>query len=93
MKFCYNTNFTLPNNPKDLDPSFKTDLDLWIVLEGKKFPSYNQRNTVMTLGLQQYITGYSKFLTLSEQMLCYICKCIRMIIYSNGHEYLSHMEI
>ena len=29
MKFCNNTNFTLPNNPKDLDPSYKMDLDLW----------------------------------------------------------------
>ena len=29
MKFCYNTSFTLPKNLKDLDPSCKTDLDLW----------------------------------------------------------------
>ena len=37
MKFCYNTNFTLPflNNPKDLDPSYKTDLDLWDCFERK----------------------------------------------------------
>ena len=29
MKFCYNTNFTqVLNNPKDLDPSCKMDLDL-----------------------------------------------------------------
>ena len=37
MKFYYNTNFTPSNNPKDLDPSFKTDLDFGIVLEGKNF--------------------------------------------------------
>ena len=24
------------NNPKDLDPSYKMDLDFWIVLEGEK---------------------------------------------------------
>ena len=24
------------NNPKDLDPSYKMDLDFWIVLEEKK---------------------------------------------------------
>ena len=29
MKFCYNTNFPFLINPKDLDPSYKTDLDLW----------------------------------------------------------------
>ena len=29
MKFCYNTSFTLPNNPKDLDPSYKMDLEFW----------------------------------------------------------------
>ena len=28
MKFCYNTYSTLPNNAKDLDPSYKTDLEL-----------------------------------------------------------------
>ena len=30
-----NRMFFLPNYPKNLDPSFKTDLDFWIVLEGK----------------------------------------------------------
>ena len=29
MKFCYNTNFALPKQLKDLDPSCMTDLDLW----------------------------------------------------------------
>ena len=29
MKICYNTNFTQENNPKDLDPSYKMDLDFW----------------------------------------------------------------
>ena len=36
MKFCYNTSFTFLNNPKDLDPSYKMDLDFRIVLEGEK---------------------------------------------------------
>ena len=31
---------------KDLDPSYKMDLDFWDFLEGKKTPSYKQRNTV-----------------------------------------------
>ena len=46
MKFRYNTNFTLLNNPKDLDPSYKMDLDLWDCFGRKKTPSYNQRNTI-----------------------------------------------
>ena len=29
MKLCYHTSITLPNNPKDLDPSYKMDLDFW----------------------------------------------------------------
>ena len=37
------------NNPKDLDPSDKTDLDFGIVLEGKKTPSYKRRNTVISM--------------------------------------------
>ena len=34
------------NNLKDLDPSCKTDLDLWDCFGRKKNPSYNRRNTV-----------------------------------------------
>ena len=34
------------NNPKDLDPSYKMDLDLWDCLGRKKTLSYNQRNTI-----------------------------------------------
>ena len=35
------------SNPKDLDPSYKTDLDFFIVLEGKT--SYNRRNRVFSM--------------------------------------------
>ena len=47
MKFCYNIP-VLPflNNPKDLDPSYKMDLDFWDCLRRKKLPSYNRRNMV-----------------------------------------------
>ena len=50
MKFCYNTNFTL-NNSKDLDPSYKTDLDLWDweLFWKEKTLSYNRRNMVTLL--------------------------------------------
>ena len=34
------------NNPKDLDPSYKTFLDLWDCFGRKKSPSYNRRNSV-----------------------------------------------
>ena len=30
MQFCCNTVLPFLNNPKDLDPSYKTDLDFWI---------------------------------------------------------------
>ena len=29
MKFCYNTSLPFLNNPKDLDLSYKTDLDFF----------------------------------------------------------------
>ena len=47
MKFCYNTNSTLPKQCHDLDPSYKTDLELLDCFGRKKAPSYNQRNTVV----------------------------------------------
>ena len=39
---------TLPflNNSKDLDPFYKTDLDLWDCFGRKKTLSYNRRNAV-----------------------------------------------
>ena len=46
MKCCCNKTFTFQNNPKDLDPSFKTDLDFGDCFGSKKTPSYNRRNTV-----------------------------------------------
>ena len=35
------------NNPKDLDPSDKTDLDIWDCFGRKTTPSYKRRNTVI----------------------------------------------
>ena len=35
------------NNPKDLDLSYKTDLDFWDYFERKKTSSHNRRNTVL----------------------------------------------
>ena len=40
--------FPSPNNPKYLNPSFRMDLDFWVVLDGKKL-SYNQINTELSV--------------------------------------------
>ena len=53
MKFCYNTNFTLPKNPQNPDLSYKTDLDLWNCFGRKKTPSYSLRNTPL-----QWVLSY-----------------------------------
>ena len=39
------------NNPKDLGPSYKMDLDSWDCFGRKKAPSYNRRNTVSHMKL------------------------------------------
>ena len=44
--FAIRPNLPFLNNPKDLDPSYKTDLDLWDCFGRKKTPSHNRRNTV-----------------------------------------------
>ena len=48
MKFALIRLAPFQNNPKDLDPSYKTDQDFGIFLEGKKSSSYNRRNTVIS---------------------------------------------
>ena len=48
MQFCCYLVLPFLNNPKDLDLSYKTDLDFGIVFEGKKTPSYKRRNTVLS---------------------------------------------
>ena len=54
MKFCYIPILPFLNNPKDLDPSYKMDLDLWDCLGRKKTLSYNQRNTVVIMMINAY---------------------------------------
>ena len=49
MKLSYNTNLTLPKQSKDLDPSYKTDLDIWDCFGRKKTLSYNRRNRVIPM--------------------------------------------
>ena len=46
MKFAIIQVLSFLNNPKDLDPSYKTDLDFWDCLGRIKTRSYNRRNTV-----------------------------------------------
>ena len=35
MTFCNNTSLLFLNNPKDLDPSYKMDLDFWLFWKEK----------------------------------------------------------
>ena len=47
MKFCYNTSFTLPKQPKNLDLFCKVDLDFWDCFGREKNLSRNRRNRVI----------------------------------------------
>ena len=63
MKFCYNTNLPFLNNPKDLDLSYKMDLDLWDCFGREKTPSYNRRNTVAPDQLHSLICVFAVCIT------------------------------
>ena len=61
-----------PNNPKQLDPFYKMDLDFfWTTLEGKKTTSYNQRNTVV-----KGVRNFGCFISLS--CYCSADSCIKL---------------
>ena len=45
------------NNPKDLDASYRMDLDFWDCLEGKSL-SYNQRNLLSAFSVMNPV-GWS----------------------------------
>ena len=72
MKFCYNTNFTLPNYRKDLDPSYQMDLDFFgdcferkvSVLQLKKYGNWNLHLTHSVFHKFGYKTdpSYSKLM-------------------------------
>ena len=49
MKVCCNTSSTFLNNPKDLDPSYKTDYSFWIAWKKKRPSNKQRRNTIPTL--------------------------------------------
>ena len=53
MKFCYNTSLPFLNNPKDLDPSFKMDLDFWNCFGRKQL---HLIDGWMTWDFQQYFS-------------------------------------
>ena len=46
MKLYYNTSSPFLSNLKDLDPSYKTDLDYWGRFRRKNTPPYSPVNTV-----------------------------------------------
>ena len=63
------------NNPKDLDPSYKMDLDLSDCFERKKkIPSYNRRNKVClpSANHRQY-SSQTKYYKKNLQTLWFIC--------------------
>ena len=55
-------NFTLSNNPKDIDPPYKTDLDFSDCFGRKITPSYNQRDTVHLCKLKHQFSLNSLFI-------------------------------
>ena len=49
MKICYEIGFPFENNPRNLDPSYKMDLDFWDCFGREKLLSLNRRNMVSPL--------------------------------------------
>ena len=48
MKFYYNTSFPFLINPKDLDPSYKMDLGVLVVLEWKQHKKNPKKLNLIT---------------------------------------------
>ena len=75
MKFCYDTSFTLPKTPKDLDPSYKTDLNLWDCFGRKENPSYNH-STAVSIGNDRCDKKSSSTFLFDEKILIGRCTFI-----------------
>ena len=60
LKFCYNTSFTIANNPKDLDLDF-------LACFGGKIQSYNQEIRYLFILLQDAAFSVQKF---SKMSIC-----------------------
>ena len=64
MKFRYNMSFTLPYNPRDVDPSYKVGLDFWDCFWKENTQPHNRRNTVIVLKI---VSWGGKLLVLCSQ--------------------------
>ena len=53
MKVCYNTSLPFLNNPKDLDPSYKMDLDIWGCFGRKIILSYKYGKYATNVDVKQ----------------------------------------
>ena len=61
MKFYYNSVLLFLNNHKDLDPSFKMDLNFWDGFGRKHTLSYDRRNKVCAKNVNKaYMYMYKK---------------------------------
>ena len=70
MKFSYKIGFSLQSNLKDLDPSHKTDLDLWVWFKGRKPPSENYRYGIPSLLANMSTYNDEKEISLNAEQIC-----------------------
>ena len=59
MLFCDIKRLSSLNNPKDLDPSYKTDLDFWIILEGKISGLYSLKYGTLEVAKNNEVYTYA----------------------------------
>ena len=71
MKFCCNTSFTLPKLSKDLDLSYKKDLDFWDCF-GKKKLFYNRKNMVKHFSMTDIMEGTKTYKGKSNSFVLYL---------------------
>ena len=100
MKFCYNTSYALPKQPKDLDLFYKMDLGFWDCFGMKKTPSYNQRNTVEAVAQILYRSQVVSFLLNScykslhrKGFRRYILRSFLACLYNSTRSYCSYRDI
>ena len=69
MKFCYNKSFTQLNNPKNVDPSYKTYLDCWDCFGREKKELCLKLKKYGNTFTAEYISTLTTF-TASNSSLC-----------------------
>ena len=64
------------NSPRDLDPSYKMDLDFWDCFGRKLNPSYNRRNKVSVLFSGQSLWGRHAMIEKCEKVIVILTKVV-----------------